>query len=172
VRKLSEHCTASALRQREWRKNHPNYKPKKHNHGCARKGKRTTEYYSWQSMRNRCTCPSRPSWHRYGGRGIKVCERWNDFKNFLADMGPKPTTEKYTLERIDNDGNYEPGNCKWATMKEQSNNTAGRVYVHTPNRRAWCLELAKIGQAFNASLSPEQRSEIRRKAWAARQGKK
>lgn len=72
-------------------------------------------------MRQRCENPESTQWPHYGGRGIKVCERWASFENFLADMGEKPT-DKRTLDRLDNAKGYEPGNCRWATAKEQMNN--------------------------------------------------
>lgn len=82
----------------------------------------TRVYGSWGKMRSRCTDPAYHAFHRYGGRGIRVCERWMSFKNFLADMG-HPPTPKHTIDRINNDGNYEPGNCRWVTQKQQVRNS-------------------------------------------------
>lgn len=82
----------------------------------------TKEYRAWQDMRRRCNNPTRPQYPRYGGRGIKVCDRWNtSFADFYADVGPAPD-KSYILDRIDNDGNYEPGNVKWSTPKDSTNN--------------------------------------------------
>lgn len=83
-------------------------------------GKRTPTYSVWTNMKTRCLNRRNAAYPLYGGRGIKVCERWMKFENFLADMGDKP--EGKSLDRIDVNGNYEPGNCRWATANEQARN--------------------------------------------------
>lgn len=84
--------------------------------------KETSEYRTWKGMLNRCRNPKCERYPRYGGRGIKVCVRWQkSYENFLLDMGRKPSN-KYSIDRINNDGNYEPGNCRWATIDVQANN--------------------------------------------------
>jgi hypothetical protein len=81
----------------------------------------TPEFMAWDAMRQRCTNPKFIGFKRYGGRGISVCERWQTFEAFFADMGPRPSAD-HSVDREDNDGNYEPSNCRWATKVTQSNN--------------------------------------------------
>lgn len=107
-------------------------------HGCAIDGKVASEYTIWSGLKTRCTNPKERNWLRYGGRGIKVCDRWkNSFEAFLADMGPRPSKE-HSIDRIDNDGNYEPGNCRWATRYEQCCNRSNSRNI-TWNGVTLCL---------------------------------
>jgi hypothetical protein len=97
----------------------------------------------WASMRERCNNPRAKSYQYYGARGVKVCARWNSFEAFIADMGPRPKGK--SIERRDNDGNYEPSNCYWATAYEQAQNTT-RTRMLTAGGRTmtitnWCREL-------------------------------
>ena len=95
----------------------------KHGHKCRRNGRdKTRTYESWVGMIKRCHNPDAHSYERYGGRGIQVCERWrNSFEAFLEDVGECPDDLR-SIDRIDNNGHYEPGNVKWSTPKEQANN--------------------------------------------------
>ncbi len=94
---------------------------------------KTKAYRVWMQMRLRCRYPKHPSWPYYGGRGIKVCDRWQTFENFFADMGSPP--ERAQLDRIDNDDNYEPGNCRWVTPKENVANSRNPRYLTFNGRR-------------------------------------
>lgn len=96
-------------------------KGRKH-HGYTRHRNIPPEYVTWVNMRRRCYAKTSTKFSAYGGRGIRVCSRWDSFENFLADMGPRPSPQ-HSLDRINNDGNYEPGNCRWATAHQQSRNT-------------------------------------------------
>lgn len=115
-------------------------------HGHSRNRRPSPEYHSWTSMISRCCCntpANKANWDRYGGRGIKVCERWKTFANFLADMGPKPTP-KHSIERKDNNGNYEKSNCKWATDREQGRNTRTNRVLEYRGEKKCLTEWAEV----------------------------
>lgn len=119
-------------------------------HGEAKPGKRTKEYQTWQCMKVRCLNSNRLNYSRYGGRGIKVCDRWlHSYENFLQDMGRAPTSE-YSIDRIDNDGNYCPENCRWATYKEQRANRGNNVYFFVNGRK---LTQADVIKEFHVDLA-------------------
>jgi hypothetical protein len=99
---------------------------------------KTSEYSLWEGMIARCTVPSRINYADYGGRGIKVSEEWRSFEKFYEDMGRRPS-RRYSLDRINNDGDYCKENCKWSTRKEQSRNTSRSVHV-TYKDRTMCIE--------------------------------
>lgn len=113
--------------------------------GKKRHGKYgSPEHRAWSSMIRRCTNPTQRAYKNYGGRGIVVCERWlKSFECFLEDMGRLPPD--HTLDRIDNDGNYEPGNCRWATKTTQANNTRRNHFIEHAGRRQtiaeWAMEI-------------------------------
>lgn len=124
-------------------------------HGQSWKAKQTPEWRTWVHMRSRC----RSSHRNYGGRGIRVCEKWNkSFAAFFADMGPKPPNT--SLDRIDNSGNYEPGNCRWTTMVRQLRNTRRNVWIWYRGHRSLLIDAA-TAEGFNVSTARERK----RRGW-------
>lgn len=105
--------------------------------------KQPPERHAWAAMKGRCTNPNHPNYRYYGGRGITICDRWmNSFKAFCEDMGPRPPN--HTLDRIDNDGNYCPENCRWATKETQQRNSRNARMVEYEGREVSVIELAEI----------------------------
>lgn len=120
-------------------------------------------YSLWKNMKNRINNPNRDNYHRYGGRGIKICDRWYDFLLFLEDM-ENSFEEGLSLERVDNDGDYCPENCKWATKKEQSNNQEkslellfeGVIYTESQLSEKTGVNRTTIQRRRNAGYSVEE----------------
>lgn len=128
-------------------------------HGDYKNKQCTLEYRAWSSMMTRCTNPNYCKWNRYGGRGISICQRWLRYQNFLDDMGRKPG-KQYSLDRINNDGDYEPGNCRWATPLEQSNNRSSCIFVEWDGR---CLTIKQWAKALG--LKPLTLSYRLKQGW-------
>jgi hypothetical protein len=134
---------------------------------------KSSEYGPWTAMRARCNNPKFKNYKYYGGRGITVCERWENFDNFLEDMGPRPTP-KHSIERIDTNGNYEPGNCKWANDEEQmqnrrmvSRNKSGVNGVHWNNwSKKWAASIGTHGKQLHIGYfdTVEEAAEARKNA--------
>lgn len=128
-----------------------------------------TEYEAWRNMRQRCINPKTPNFHNYGGRGIKVCDRWfNSFTNFIEDMGDKPSSN-HSLDRIDNNGNYTPENCRWATKVQQDSNrrTTRPITINgvTKPLHQWARESpikyeTIKGRIYKYGWSPEKAIEL------------
>ena len=108
-------------------------------------------YYSWRAMKTRCLNPNHAYYWRYGGRGIVICERWkSNFMAFLGDMGERPS--ELTLERINNDGNYEPENCRWATRADQVENSIAPVWLEYNGLRLNILQWSRKVGISNSTL--------------------
>jgi len=126
-------------------------------HGDSRRDGKSLEYRIWCAMRERCSNPHNKKFADYGGRGIKVCERWDRFDNFLADMGRKPTAG-HSIDRYpSNDGNYEPSNCRWATSLEQGQNKRNNHLLsfggETLTMAAWARRLGCTNTALIARIN-------------------
>lgn len=107
-------------------------------HGYA--ATRDPAYRAWEGAKQRCRNPNVRSYADYGGRGIRFCAEWDSFVQFISDMGPQPPGS--TLDRIDNDGHYEPGNCRWATTAEQARNKRSNQWVEYEGKRLTIKDLA------------------------------
>lgn len=114
------------------------------------------EYTAWSGMNCRCNNPAVLNYANYGGRGIKVCARWSSFKHFLSDMGRKPTPQ-HSLDRVNNEGNYEPENCRWATRAQQNNNKRNQRMVTIAG---FTLTLT---EAWRAMKSPAPFATVKRR---------
>lgn len=126
-------------------------------HGHARDSGATDTYSTWENMVSRCHNPNNPYFQKYGGRGIEVCDRWRTFENFLADMGDRPS-RLYSIDRVDNDSGYEPGNCRWATKKEQQRNRRACNYVEVQGRRMCMQEAVEVTGLSATTLLKRQRA--------------
>lgn len=126
----------------------------------------TREWWTWIHMQQRCENPNSRRYERYGGRGIKICKRWRDsFENFLSDMGQRPSP-LHTIERIDNDGDYEPKNCKWATKQEQNHNTSQTRFVQYKGKR---LSLTQAVQHTTSGITRGGAFSRLRRGWTVEQ---
>ncbi|HQN00755.1 MAG TPA: hypothetical protein PLL36_06750 [Candidatus Hydrogenedentes bacterium] len=120
-------------------------------HGHSRVGKVTLTYRTWAKIIERCLNPNSIGFSDYGGRGIKVCDRWLRFENFLDDMGERDRGK--TIERIDNNGNYEKGNCRWATIREQANNKRNnRLLTFNGKTQTVSMWAEQVGLSYEVVL--------------------
>jgi hypothetical protein len=119
-------------------------------HGQAAGGG-TRTYHAWKGMLSRCRNPSSADWARYGGRGITVCRRWHRFEDFLADMGPCP--DDLTLDRINNDSHYEPGNCRWTTWEQQMLNRRSNRGERHPNAKLTVDDVSSIRRLARSGIT-------------------
>lgn len=110
-------------------------------HGHSKLGGVTKTYMAWASMKKRCSNPNHSRYKNYGGRGIKVCKRWMEFTGFLEDMGESP--EGMSIDRVDNDKDYSPDNCRWTTLERQANNRTDNVYLVYDGRKQSLADWAR-----------------------------
>ncbi len=121
----------------------------------------------WASMKHRCLNPKSKEYKNYGGRGILICERWMTYANFAEDMGPRPSFQ-HSIDRIDNNGNYEPGNCRWATRKEQANNKRTTIRLTLEGETKTLTEVfcqsgvtrGTVYRRIKSGASPEQALDL------------
>lgn len=126
-------------------------------HGHSRSGEASPTYNTWAMILSRCGNPKNDRYQRYGGRGISVCDRWHDFSSFLADMGERPAGT--SIDRKDNDGNYEPGNCRWATDIEQTRNRSVSILVQLDGEIVTLKERCRAtGENYQAARRKHKRS--------------
>jgi hypothetical protein len=118
-------------------------------HGHTVNGQ-TPTYRAWHGMKQRCENPNSEVFKDYGGRGIMICQRWDVFENFLEDMGPCPVGLE--IDRIDNNGNYEPGNCRWTTKKQNQSNKRNNRFVLYGGRKMTFTEMARLTGRGSGSL--------------------
>lgn len=130
-------------------------------HGCARADGATKEWRAWNSMKRRCWKKSDKRYGRYGGRGIAICDRWKMFSFFLEDMGLAPAGN-FTLGRIDNDGNYEPSNCRWETPTQQANNKCTSRFIEAFGKRQTLAEWSRY-----KGIDAETISARLKRGWAS-----
>lgn len=151
----------------------------KRERGKTQRRYRSPEYNAWHHMIARCEKPSDPRFYCYGARGITVCDRWkgrDGFKNFIEDMGHRPGPE-YSIDRINNNGNYEPSNCRWSTRVEQANNKSNNILIlyhgETKTLGAWAREFGfdykniwermnRYGWSFEKAIKMEKRETVMR----------
>lgn len=158
------HTTSCGCRQREAGKENGRVSHQKHGM-CG-----TPEYAAWLNMIQRCTNPKATRYGRYGGRGIAICEQWlESFDAFYADVGPRPS-KHHSIDRINNDGNYEPGNVRWATGAEQQRNRACNRMVEIDGKLVCVADAAKmlgindstVRTRIHSGQSPEEALQLRR----------